>query len=74
VAAQHGFGGPLSVKSTVNAEPGTVPFVICFDPFGHLVIAQARPNALATFDLSRPERADHAARSTRAAAVSLSST
>ena len=34
-------------------EPGTVPFAIAFDPFGHLVIAEAGPNALATFDLSR---------------------
>ena len=38
---------------TVNSEPGTVPFAISFDPFGHLVIAEAGPNALATFDLSR---------------------
>jgi len=48
-----GFGGLLSAKPTVNAEPGTVPFAISFDPFGHLVIAEAGPNALATFDLSR---------------------
>ena len=48
-----GFGGRLSAKPTVNAEPGTVPFAIAFDPFGHLVIAEAGPNALATFDLSR---------------------
>ena len=44
-----GFGGLLSAKPTVNAEPGTVPFAISFDPFGHLVIAEAGPNALATF-------------------------
>ena len=48
-----GFGGRLSAKATVNAEPGTVPFAIAFDPFGHLVIAEAGPNALSTFDLSR---------------------
>ena len=48
-----GFGGRLSAKATVNAEPGTVPFAIAFDPFGHLVIAEAGTNALATFDLSR---------------------
>ena len=47
------FSGRLSAKATVNAEPGTVPFAIAFDPFGHLVIAEAGPNALATFDLSR---------------------
>ena len=48
-----GFGGRLSAKPTVNTEPGTVPFAIAFDPFGHLVIAEAGTNALATFDLSR---------------------
>jgi 6-phosphogluconolactonase (cycloisomerase 2 family) len=48
-----GFGGRLSAKPTVNSEPGTVPFAIAFDPFGHLAIAEAGPNALATFDLSR---------------------
>jgi hypothetical protein len=48
-----GFGGLLSAKATVNSEPGTVPFAIAFDPFGHLAIAEAGPNALATFDLSR---------------------
>jgi hypothetical protein len=36
----------------VNSEPGTVPFGISFDPFGHLVIAEAGPNALATFSLA----------------------
>jgi 6-phosphogluconolactonase (cycloisomerase 2 family) len=48
-----GFGGRLSAKPTVNAEPGTVPFAISFDPFGHLVIAEAGTNALAAFQLSR---------------------
>jgi len=47
-----GFDGLLSAKPTVNAEPGSVPFAIAFDPFGHLAIAEAGPNALATFDLS----------------------
>ena len=47
-----GFGGRLSAKPTVNDEPGTVPFAISFDPFGHLVIAEAGTNALATFALS----------------------
>ena len=46
-----GFGGRLSARPTVNSEPGTVPFAISFDPFGHLVIAEAGPNALATFSL-----------------------
>ena len=48
-----GSGGRLSGQATVNSEPGTVPFAISFDPFGHLVIAEAGTNALATFDLSR---------------------
>jgi DNA-binding beta-propeller fold protein YncE len=48
-----GFGGRLSAKPTVNAEPGTVPFAISFDPFGHLVIAEAGTNAVSTFQLSR---------------------
>ena len=48
-----GFGGRPSGKPTVNAEPGTVPFAIAFDPFGHLIIAEAGTNAVAAFQLSR---------------------
>jgi DNA-binding beta-propeller fold protein YncE len=44
--------GRLSAHPVVNAEPGTVPFAITFDQSGHLVIAEAGTNALATFDLS----------------------
>jgi 6-phosphogluconolactonase (cycloisomerase 2 family) len=44
--------GWLSAAPVVNSEPGTVPFAITFDPFGHLVIAEAGTNALATFALS----------------------
>jgi hypothetical protein len=36
----------------VNSEPGTVPFAINFDPYGHLLIAEAGTNALATFSLA----------------------
>ena len=46
-----GFGGRLSARPVVNAEPGTVPFAITFDSSGHLVIAEAGTNALATFAL-----------------------
>ena len=46
-----GFGGRLSAQPTVNSEPGTVPFAITFDQSGHLVIAEAGTNALATFAL-----------------------
>jgi DNA-binding beta-propeller fold protein YncE len=47
-----GFGGWLSAAPVVNAEPGTVPFAITFDSYGHLVIAEAGTNALATFAIS----------------------
>jgi DNA-binding beta-propeller fold protein YncE len=46
-----GAGGLLSDQPVVNAEPGTVPFAIAFDPAGHLVIANAGTNALATYSL-----------------------
>jgi DNA-binding beta-propeller fold protein YncE len=47
-----GSVGWLSAHPTVNSEPGTVPFAITFDQSGHLVIAEAGTNALATFALS----------------------
>jgi 6-phosphogluconolactonase (cycloisomerase 2 family) len=46
------FGGWLSATPVVNSEPGTVPFAITFDSYGHLVIAEAGTNALATFTIS----------------------
>jgi 6-phosphogluconolactonase (cycloisomerase 2 family) len=42
-------GGNLTAAPVVNSEPGTVPFAITFDQAGHLVIAQAGTNALATY-------------------------
>ena len=45
-------GGQLSAAPVVNSEPGTVPFAISFDSAGHLVIAEAGTNALATFALA----------------------
>ena len=45
-----GHDGSLSAP-VVNAEPGTVPFAISFDQGGHLVIAEAGTNALASFSL-----------------------
>ncbi len=45
-------GGRLSAAPVVNSEPGAVPFATSFDPYGHLVIAEAGPNALATFSLA----------------------
>ncbi len=47
-----GFGGWLSAAPVVNSEPGTVPFAISFDRYGHVVITEAGTNALATFSLS----------------------
>jgi len=44
--------GTLSDGPVVNSEPGTVPFAISFDSFGNLVIAEAGPNALATFSVA----------------------
>jgi 6-phosphogluconolactonase (cycloisomerase 2 family) len=42
--------GALSAP-VVNAEPGTVPFAVTFDPSGDLVVAEAGTNALATYSL-----------------------
>jgi 6-phosphogluconolactonase (cycloisomerase 2 family) len=44
--------GTLSATPAVNAEPGAVPFAITFDRAGHLVIAEAGTDALATFSLN----------------------
>jgi DNA-binding beta-propeller fold protein YncE len=45
-------GGLLSAAPVVNAEPGTVPFAISFDQYGHVLIAESGTNALATFSLA----------------------
>lgn len=45
--------GVLSAAPVVNSEPGTVPFAISFDHAGHLVVAEAGTNSLATFALNR---------------------
>jgi 6-phosphogluconolactonase (cycloisomerase 2 family) len=47
-----GWSGRLSATPVVNSEPGAVPFAISFDAWGHVVIANAGTNALATFSLS----------------------
>ena len=47
-----GHGGRLSTSPVVNSEPGAVPFAISFDSRGTVLIAEAGPNALATFSLS----------------------
>jgi 6-phosphogluconolactonase (cycloisomerase 2 family) len=43
--------GRLTASPVVNSDPGAVPFAITFDRSGHLVIAEAGTNALATFGL-----------------------
>jgi 6-phosphogluconolactonase (cycloisomerase 2 family) len=48
-----GFFGYLSSSPVVNAEPGAVPFGVTFDPAGHLVVADAGTDAVATFTLNR---------------------
>lgn len=44
--------GRLSSAPTVNALPGAVPFAVAFGPNGHVVLAEAGPNAVATYRLS----------------------
>ncbi|MFI5064072.1 MAG: lactonase family protein [Streptosporangiales bacterium] len=45
-------GGGLSAAPTVTSLPGQVPFAVTFDAGGHLVIAEAGSNALATFTVN----------------------
>jgi 6-phosphogluconolactonase (cycloisomerase 2 family) len=45
-------GGP-SARPTVTAEPAAVPFAVAFDATGHLAVAEAGPNAVATFTVHR---------------------
>jgi 6-phosphogluconolactonase (cycloisomerase 2 family) len=44
-----GFGGWLSAKPVVNSEPGTVPFGVSYDGYGHLVVVDAGTNGVTTF-------------------------
>ncbi|HEV2372935.1 MAG TPA: beta-propeller fold lactonase family protein [Streptosporangiaceae bacterium] len=44
-----GANGRPAASPVVNPEPGTVPFAITFDRGGHLVIANAGTDALATY-------------------------
>jgi DNA-binding beta-propeller fold protein YncE len=43
--------GP-SATATVTALPGAVPFAVAFDKGGHLVLAEAGTNAVATFTVN----------------------
>ncbi len=44
--------GGLSATPTVTTLPGTVPFAVSFDRAGHLVLAEAGTNSVATFLIS----------------------
>jgi len=44
--------GRTASTPVVNNETGTVPFAVTFDPAGHLLVAEAGTNALATFSLA----------------------
>ena len=47
-------GGAPSAAPVVNADPGAVPFAVSFDAGGHLVVAEAGTNSVATFAV-RPD-------------------
>ena len=42
-------GGTPSAEPVVNADPGAVPFAVSFDAGGHLAVAEAGTNSVATF-------------------------
>lgn len=44
-------GGRLSKAPFVNTIPGAVPFALAFDRQGHVVLTEAGPNAVASFEL-----------------------
>ena len=43
--------GALAARPVVRAEDGTVPFAVAFDASGHLAVADAGPNAVATYTI-----------------------
>jgi DNA-binding beta-propeller fold protein YncE len=45
--------GRLAREPVVNSLPGAVPFAMSFDQQGHLLVAEAGTNALASFDIDR---------------------
>jgi 6-phosphogluconolactonase (cycloisomerase 2 family) len=46
-------GGAPAAHPVVNADPGAVPFAVSFDAGGHLAVAEAGPNSVATFTVGR---------------------
>src|SRR5215469_13910610 len=66
-----GLGG-LSATPVVTDLPGAVPFAVSFDTHGHLVLAEAGSNAVATFTVNRDGTLTPSAHaSTRQAATCL---
>jgi hypothetical protein len=55
------FGGPSSRPTATTTLPGAVPFAVAFDARGNLALAEAGPNAVATFGVDSRRRA-HARR------------
>jgi 6-phosphogluconolactonase (cycloisomerase 2 family) len=47
-----GADGSLSAAPVVNVDAGAVPFAVSFDPSGHLAVAEAGTNSVATFSLA----------------------
>jgi 6-phosphogluconolactonase (cycloisomerase 2 family) len=47
--------GRPSARPVVNSLPGAVPFAAGFDADGHLLVAEAGPNAVASFRLNRDD-------------------
>jgi hypothetical protein len=45
--------GGLSLRPTTTVLPGAVPFAVAFDAGGKLALAEAGPNAVATFGIDR---------------------
>jgi DNA-binding beta-propeller fold protein YncE len=45
--------GAPSAAPVVNADPGAVPFAVSFDAGGHLAVAEAGTNSVATFTVAR---------------------
>jgi 6-phosphogluconolactonase (cycloisomerase 2 family) len=51
VVFSAGAGG-LSVRPVVTSLPGAVPYGFTFDSYGHLALAEAGPDAVATFSIA----------------------
>ena len=52
------FLGGVSAEPTVNSLPGNVPFAVSFDPDGHVAVALAGTNSVATFAVRRGGQLD----------------